>query len=1165
MKRSKIATIRHVLLRLLIWTLLTGLTAGSVLPAAMAEAAEPAATAVTPLTPEDLVYENGNIILHKHAERIGKDEWKVTVKATVGEVPVEKRKMEVVFVLDASGSMAWCTDEEAHAAGSHSHTWRCQLVSSCGLEEHEHTQEECYERVCGFAQEHTHTDDCYGYTCGLEEHEHFFTSKNNNSDCYETCTRSNNSSHWSWNWSEWEYVHDDAYPCLYYGGDYYRLSCTKEEHAHDDTCVYKLLCGEQEHTHSGSCYGDLTCPLQEHAHTADCQTYSCGKVECTHSSRGETPCTYEDSNGVTHNYVTRIEAAKDAISTMASGLPSDVDVSYVAFSSQGYISNNADAIVMSSYSSLKARGATMMMAGVNLGIDQFSDDESTKVLVVVTDGASEDGYTSTKFANFVRNGGVVYTVGFNHTNANLSGMAANGGSYAHAGNTDSLVESMDKIENALTAMLEDPMGTTVGFDKTSIQEIQTSGGVISSNDNTIYWHPAEDGSDTVRNSTIEYSYTVQLNEQADLSGGTHSGVPLNNPTNFLYGIKDSSGVTNMNAAAFPIPEAEYAISSVQTKWQENGRDIQTPTEVESIICDYASATYIPAFTQDYQTITPVIPISGTNDYYRYIGTTVTADGSSLPGVEAVDATEPVAYVVIHQYERVEANELAVGGTKTLIGRDFLPGDSFTFKLTAVTPEAPMPETDTVPIAPDSGSSMAFSFGNISFNTEGVYTYTIQEQEGSLDKVIYDTAVHTLVVTATKVGSEIVVSYTMDGVENGHLLVSNRLETGTLKVEKRTVTSHLPEHQEKAFDFLINIKDASNRPLSGTYQMQTGSGGTQSITFTNGFGVVTLKAGESAVILGLPDGAAYTVAEDAVGGFTATSSGTPGVIAANEQRVTTFDNLYQSAGLYQFIGRKTLTGATLELDQFSFSVMDEAGNVVARGKNNADGSLFLDTLRFTQDDIGTKTYTIVEDRGTDPSYIYDPTVYVVTLTIADNGDGTLSVTDDLNGQQLLFANECISHQLVIGKQVAGNLGSRNRAFSFTLAVPGMAGETLNVSTDGGATFERVTLDAQGETTFTLTDAQTISFYPVTGTYTVTETDNGGYVTTVTVDQGAASEGTTATGSVSTSGSRVDFVNTLEASPPTGVDTPAAAAIMCLCLAGALLAISLAGRRLVRDEE
>ena len=76
----------------------------------------------------------------------------------------------------------------------------------------------------------------------------------------------------------------------------------------------------------------------------------------------------------------------------------------------------------------------------------------------------------------------------------------------------------------------------------------------------------------------------------------------------------------------------------------------------------------------------------------------------------------------------------------------------------------------------------------------------------------------------------------------------------LKTEKRKVISHLPEHQQKAFDFLINIKDASNRPLSGTYPLQMG-GENQSITFTNGYAAVALKAGESAEILDLPDGAA----------------------------------------------------------------------------------------------------------------------------------------------------------------------------------------------------------------------------------------------------------------------------------------------------------------------
>ena len=36
-----------------------------------------------PLAPPDLVYEDGNIVLHKNAVRIGPDEWEVTVSATV--------------------------------------------------------------------------------------------------------------------------------------------------------------------------------------------------------------------------------------------------------------------------------------------------------------------------------------------------------------------------------------------------------------------------------------------------------------------------------------------------------------------------------------------------------------------------------------------------------------------------------------------------------------------------------------------------------------------------------------------------------------------------------------------------------------------------------------------------------------------------------------------------------------------------------------------------------------------------------------------------------------------------------------------------------------------------------------------------------------------------
>lgn len=61
------------------------------------------------------------ITLSKTAERVGDTEWQVTVKADIGDTPIKQQPLDVVFVLDRSGSMNWCTDAEAHAAGSHNH------------------------------------------------------------------------------------------------------------------------------------------------------------------------------------------------------------------------------------------------------------------------------------------------------------------------------------------------------------------------------------------------------------------------------------------------------------------------------------------------------------------------------------------------------------------------------------------------------------------------------------------------------------------------------------------------------------------------------------------------------------------------------------------------------------------------------------------------------------------------------------------------------------------------------------------------------------------------------------------------------------------------------------------------------------------------------------
>ena len=140
MKQRNRVLFRRLLIWLTVLTMLmgTGISGAWAAPSEGGKRVDGTGTEGT-LTPPDYSYESGNVILHKQAERTGETEWTVNVKVTVGDTPVEKRKLEVVFVLDCSGSMAWCADE-SHALGSHtSHNNNCYRVWTCGKEEHTHS------------------------------------------------------------------------------------------------------------------------------------------------------------------------------------------------------------------------------------------------------------------------------------------------------------------------------------------------------------------------------------------------------------------------------------------------------------------------------------------------------------------------------------------------------------------------------------------------------------------------------------------------------------------------------------------------------------------------------------------------------------------------------------------------------------------------------------------------------------------------------------------------------------------------------------------------------------------------------------------------------------------------------------------------------------------
>ncbi|MBQ3155791.1 MAG: Cna B-type domain-containing protein, partial [Clostridia bacterium] len=333
--------------------------------------------------------------------------------------------------------------------------------------------------------------------------------------------------------------------------------------------------------------------------------------------------------------------------------------------------------------------------GVKKGVEAFftqegfSNSDKQKVLILVTDGASDDGYPTECLNAFKNNeNGIVFTVGFNHDDSELKklagakGVANNDDYYIHADSAESIKLNFANIGEKLTSMVIDPMGPTVDFDIADV-----TGDNLSSVGNTIFWKPTPN--DPMTGEVVNYKYSVMLNASANREEDVHMDIPLNNTTLFRYGIigTEENATTQMHELPFPIPHATYAYSSVQVHWvDENENALIAPTEVERIVSDYVNdvddgkhEVYTPAFTTDYGTknIKQRIDIPGSEAYYMYVKTTYKANGDEATGVNPANA---VAHEVVHHYVRVEPPKVGNLELEKVIpdANNTMEADRFTF-------------------------------------------------------------------------------------------------------------------------------------------------------------------------------------------------------------------------------------------------------------------------------------------------------------------------------------------------------------------------------------------------------------------------------------------------------------------------------------------------------
>lgn len=182
------------------------------------------------------------------------------------------------------------------------------------------------------------------------------------------------------------------------------------------------------------------------------------------------------------------------------------------------------------------------------------------------------------------------------------------------------------------------------------------------------------------------------------------------------------------------------------------------------------------------------------------------------------------------------------------------------------------------------------------------------------------------------------------------------------------------------------------------------------------------------------------------------------------------NAYNATGSVTLNLWKTLVGRELVKDEFTFGLFDEQGNAVRdkdgnaiTAKNAADGTVTFPSISYDQNNIDhTYTYVAKEiipnegDAGYDETVVYDKTEWKYSVSVHDNGDGTLSFDqttispDGEEGKLPVIANTLKPGGLTISKDIEnGNSENPGQEFKFLVKLTSPTGESL----DGDYDFER----------------------------------------------------------------------------------------------------------------
>ena len=483
----------------------------------------------------------------------------------------------------------------------------------------------------------------------------------------------------------------------------------------------------------------------------------------------------------------------------------------------------------------------------------------------------------------------------------------------------------------------------------------------------------------------------------------------------------------------------------------------------------------------------------TNDAREHTVTVNIADGGN--GQLAISRSESDAGLnFVNAYQAQTDFEL--GGNKHLDNRAFAQGDSWNFTVSGVTEDdasiaAPLPENTQASVEPSSESDAGFSFGKIHYTQQDAghtYVYTVTET-GSVAGVDNDAEVHTVTVKVNDDGKGNLTADATYSDGDGLVFTNAYNAMGGYQLE---ATKNLVGRSFRAGDtwtFGVVAKDAdAPLPANSTVTI-TPDGGTSAAVDFGAISFGTKDIGKTYTYSIIERGTIAGVNNDAQEHIVKLSvsdddhDGKIEVTRTDEGAGTTFTNTYTATGTFTMQAAKHLAGRDFQKgDHFTFVLSSTSANtpmpekdmVEISPESGSEQGIYFGDINYTLADAGHQyTYTVAE-AGSGAGITNDSDNHVVTVDVADAGDGTLTITPTYSdgGKGMEFTNTYKAAKCQATIQATKYLFGRYQADGeFTFDLKDAEGNVVQEQTNnanGEVTFDAIEYDTPGVYTYRISE-------------------------------------------------------------------------------------------------